>query len=192
MKFTPAPLDGVYLIDLEPRSDDRGFFSRLFCQEEFAAHGLETSFLQFNTSFTRAQHTLRGLHYQLGDSAEVKVVKCTAGSLYDVVLDLRPDSPSFGKWFGAELSAENRRMMYVPRGCAHGFMSLTDDVEMLYFVSAAYDGKNERCVRWNDPRFGVEFPHAPLLISEKDAAAPDFDPAWHLDAGLTNTPFPRS
>lgn len=192
MKFTASPLDGVYLIDLEPRTDDRGFFSRLFCREEFAAHGLETEFLQFNTSFTRARHTLRGLHYQLGKSAEVKVVKCTAGSLYDVVLDLRPDSPTFGKWFGAELSAENRRMMYVPCGCAHGFMSLSDNVEMLYFVSATYSSENERCVRWNDPRFGVGFPHAPVSISDKDAAAPDFDPAWHLAAGVTDHPFSRS
>jgi dTDP-4-dehydrorhamnose 3,5-epimerase len=180
MKFTTTELEGVYLIDLEPKGDDRGFFSRVFCREEFAAHGLETDFLQFNTSYSRLRHTLRGMHYQVGESAEVKVIKCIAGALYDVVLDLRPGSPTFRRWTAAELSAENRLMMYVPRGCAHGFMSLTDDMEMLYFVSAAYDGASERSVRWDDPVFGIDFPHPPSVVSEKDAAAPDFNPQWHL------------
>jgi len=180
MKFTEAEIPGVFLIDLEPRGDERGFFSRVFCRDEFAALGLETDFVQFNTSMTRDRHTLRGLHYQLGEAAEVKVIKCIAGALYDVVLDLRTDSPTFGKWTAAELSAENRRMMYVPRGCAHGFMSLTDDVEMLYFVSAVYDPTAERSVRWNDPAFEIRFPHAPALVSPKDAAVPDFDRSWHL------------
>ena len=183
MKFTETALSGVYLIDLEPRGDDRGFFSRVFCVNEFGALGLQTDFVQFNTSFSKIKHTLRGMHYQLGDAAEVKVIKCIRGALYDVVLDLRPASPSFGKWTAAELSAENRRMMYVPRGCAHGFMSLTEDVEMMYFVSAFYDPQQERSVRWNDPAFGITFPHPPALISDKDAAAPDFNRAWHLGEG---------
>lgn len=181
MKFTPTRLDGVYLIDLEPRQDDRGFFSRLFCTIEFGNLGLDTRFAQFNTSYSKHRHTLRGMHYQLGDSAEVKVIKCIAGALFDVVLDLRPDSSTFGQWFGAELSAENRRMIYVPRGCAHGFLSLTDNVEMIYFVSTPYDGARERSVRWNDPVFGIEWPATPQQMSEKDGAARDFDRAWHLD-----------
>lgn len=190
MKFTATTLKGVCLIDLEPRSDQRGFFSRMFCQQEFADEGLETEFIQFNTSLTRKKHTLRGMHYQLGASAEVKVIKCIAGSLHDVVLDLRPWSPTYGKSFGAELSAENRRMMYVPQGCAHGFMSLTDNVEMLYFVSAAYDASNERSVRWNDPSFDLAFPFEPMWVSEKDAAARTFDPTWHLAVGTLDQPFP--
>jgi len=180
MKFTETDLAGVYLIDLEPRGDDRGFFSRVFCIDEFSAHGLETQFKQFNTSFSKVKHTLRGMHYQLGEAAEVKVIKCIRGGLYDVVLDLRPASPTFGKWTAAALSAENRRMMYVPKDCAHGFMSLTEDVEMMYFVSTFYDPAQERSVRWNDPAFAIEFPFPPALISDKDANTRDFDRAWHL------------
>ncbi|MDZ4309653.1 MAG: dTDP-4-dehydrorhamnose 3,5-epimerase [Cypionkella sp.] len=180
MKFTETDLPGVFLIDIEPKGDERGFFSRIFCIDEFIARGLETRFLQFNTSFSKMKHTLRGMHYQLGDAAEVKVIKCIRGALWDVVLDLRPDSSAFGKWTAAELSAENRRMMYVPHGCAHGFMSLTEDVEMMYFVSAFYDPTQERAVRWNDPVFGIDFPFAPALISEKDAFIRDFDRTWHL------------
>ena len=182
MKYKETKISGVHLIDLEPRGDERGFFSRMFCRTEFAAHGLETNFPQFNTSYTKHHHTLRGMHYQLDDAAEVKVIKCIAGRLFDVVLDLRPQSPTFKKWFAAELSAESRTMMYVPQGCAHGFMSLSDDVEMIYFVSAAYDGQKERAVRWNDPEFGIVWPHEPALISEKDAATRDFDPSWHISA----------
>lgn len=187
MKFTSTELNGVYLIDLEPRGDERGFFSRVFCEKEFNELKLESSFVQFNTSFSKVRHTVRGMHYQLGESAEVKVIKVLRGELYDVVLDLRPESSTFGKWFSAVLSAENRRMMYVPKGCAHGFMTLTEDVEMLYFVSAYYDATLERNVRWNDPKFGIKFPHEPALLSDRDAFAPDFDPAWHLgDSSLTN------
>ena len=182
MKFTQTPLAVVYTVDLEPRGDDRGFFSRVFCRDEFTELGLETQFVQFNTSFSRIKHTFRGMHYQLGANAEVKLIKVIRGALLDVVLDLREDSPSFGQWTAAELSADNRTMMYVPRGCAHGFLSLTEDVEMMYFVSAFYDPDNERSVRWNDPKFGIELPVTPALISDKDAAAPDFDPAWHLGA----------
>lgn len=189
MKFTPTELEGVFLIDLEPRGDDRGFFSRMFCRKEFAAAGLETEFIQFNTSYTRHRHTLRGMHYQLREAAEVKVIKCISGSLYDVVLDLRPESPTFGKWTAAELSAENRRMMYVPRGCAHGFMSLVDNVEMTYFVSAEYSPNMERTVRWNEPKFNIHFPAEPSFVSEKDASAPDFDPTWHLGVASPQRPI---
>lgn len=180
MRFTETPLSGVFVIDLEPRGDDRGFFARMFDVAEFEANGLETRFVQFNTSFSRTKHTFRGMHYQLGESAEVKVVKAIRGELLDIVLDLRPQSPTFGEWYAAPLSADNRTMMYVPAGCAHGFLSLTDDVEMMYFVSNYYDPAAERIVRRDDPRFGITLPFEPAVASEKDASAPDFDPEWHL------------
>jgi len=168
------------MIDIEPRGDDRGFFARMFDTSEFLEHGLETNFVQFNTSFSRIKHTFRGMHYQLGESAEVKVVKVVRGELLDVVLDLRDGSPTFGQWASATLSAENRTMFYIPRGCAHGFLSLTEDVEMMYFVSNYYDAESERSIRWDDPAFDIKLPVEPALISDKDAASPAFDPAWHL------------
>lgn len=179
MQFNPAPLPGAYTIDLEKRGDSRGFFARVFCEHEFAEHGLETRFVQINNSLTGARGTLRGMHYQLPPAPEVKVVRCVRGSLYDVILDLRPDSPTFGKSFGAELSADNRRMMYVPRGFAHGFLTLEPDTEAFYLVSAFYAPECERGIRYNDPRFAIEWPMAPLETSEKDRNWPDFDPAFH-------------
>ena len=180
MIFTETPLPGAYLIDLEKRGDARGFFARAFCRNEFAAHGLESDFVQINNSLSVERGTLRGLHYQLAPAAEVKLVRCIAGALYDVILDLRPEMPSFGRWFGAELTAENRRMMYVPRGFAHGFLTLSEDCEALYLVSAFYMPELERGVRWNDPRFAIEWPSAPVVISDKDRDRPDFDPAITL------------
>jgi dTDP-4-dehydrorhamnose 3,5-epimerase len=179
MIFHETPLPGVRLIELEKRGDSRGFFARMFCRDEFAKAGLETSFVQMNNSLTGQKGTLRGMHYQLMPDAEVKVVRCVRGALWDAVVDLRPDSPSFGKWFGAELSAENRHMMYVPRGFAHAFLTLTDDAEAIYLVSAFYAPQSERGVRWNDPRFGIEWPIEPAEISEKDGKWPDFDPDFH-------------
>ncbi len=179
MKFNPAPLVGACTIDLEKRGDDRGFFARLFCETEFAQAGLETRFLQINNSLSGARGTLRGLHYQLPPAAEVKVVRCVRGALWDVILDLRAGSASFGKWFGAELSAENRTMMYVPRGFAHGFVTLTDDAEAIYLVSAAYSPDNERGVRYDDAAVGIEWPLEPVDISEKDRNWPDLDADFH-------------
>lgn len=184
MRFSETTLPGVFTIDLEPRGDDRGFFARMFSPDEFSEHGLETQYVQFNTSLSRIRHTFRGMHYQVGDSAEVKVVKVIRGELLDIVLDLRDGSPTFGQWTSALLSAENRTMFYIPRGCAHGFLSLTEDVEMMYFVSNYYDSESERSVRWNDPTFDIRLPVEPALISEKDAASPDFDPVWHLGRTL--------
>jgi dTDP-4-dehydrorhamnose 3,5-epimerase len=180
MKFTPSPLAGAFLIDLEPKGDARGFFARVFCDQEFAAHGLETKFIQVNESLSARRGTLRGMHYQLAPAAEVKVVRCIRGEIYDVILDLRPDSKTFGQSFGASLSAENRTMMYAPRGFAHGFVSLADDSEILYLVSHAYAPESERGVRYNDPRFKIEWPMVPVEISDKDRAWPDFNPAFHL------------
>lgn len=179
MKFTPLPLAGAYLIDLEKRGDDRGFFARFFCQEEFARHGLQDRFVQINNSLTARTGTLRGMHYQLPPAAEVKVVRCIRGALHDVILDLRPHSPTFGKSFGADLSAENRSMMYVPEGFAHGFLSLEPDTEALYLVSAPYTPSAERGIRFDDPRFSIRWPATPTELSDKDRAWPDFDPAYH-------------
>ncbi len=138
MKFHETPLQGAYTIELEKRGDDRGFFARFFCEKEFGAAGLETRFVQINNSLTATKGTLRGLHYQLPPAAEVKVVRAIKGALWDVIVDLRAGSPTYLKWFGAELSEDNRLMMYVPRGFGHGFVTLTDNVEALYLVSAFY------------------------------------------------------
>jgi dTDP-4-dehydrorhamnose 3,5-epimerase len=179
MKFHGAPLAGAYTIELEKRGDDRGFFARLFCENEFSKAGLTPKFVQVNNSLSAKKGTLRGMHYQLPPRAEVKVVRCVRGSLWDAILDLRPDSPTFGKSFGAELSAENRLMMYVPRGFAHAILTLTDDAEAIYLVSEFYGPQEERGVRWNDPKFNVSWPIEPLEISPKDATWPDFDPVLH-------------
>jgi dTDP-4-dehydrorhamnose 3,5-epimerase len=179
MRFEPTPLQDAYLIDLEKRGDARGFFARLFCETEFGAAGLATRFVQANNSLSAKRGTLRGLHYQLPPAGEVKVVRCVRGSLWDAIVDLRADSPTFKQWFGAELSAENRRMMYVPRGFAHAILTLADDTEALYLVSHAYAPEAERGVRWNDPAIGVEWPVTPIEISPKDAAWPDLDAAFH-------------
>ncbi|HTN52313.1 MAG TPA: dTDP-4-dehydrorhamnose 3,5-epimerase [Anaeromyxobacter sp.] len=180
MIFTETPLPGAWLVDLEKRGDDRGFFARAFCVNEFEAHGLATRFLQVNDSLSARRGTLRGMHYQLAPKAETKLVRCIRGALWDVILDLRQGSPTFGKSFGAELSAENRRMLYVPKGFAHGFVTLADDTEAFYFVDELYAPDRERGVRWNDPRFGIEWPVQPVVLSDKDRGHRDFDPAWHL------------
>lgn len=180
MRFQETPIAGAFLIDLEKREDDRGFFARAFCEKEFGEHGLVTRFVQANNSLSRPGGTLRGMHYQLAPHAETKLVRCVRGSLFDVVLDLRAGSPTFGKSYGAELSAENRRMMYVPKGFAHGFVTLEDDTEAFYFVDEFYAPGTERCVRWNDAKFRIEWPREPVVISDKDRNQKDFDPAWHL------------
>lgn len=183
MLFNKTPLDGAYTIDLEKRGDDRGFFARLFCEKEFGAVGLETHFVQINNSTSAKRGTLRGMHFQLPPAAEVKVVRCIKGALFDVIVDLRPDSPTFKQWYGAELSAENRRMMYVPRGFAHGFITLVDDTEAFYLVSAFYAPECERGLRFDDPAIGIEWPLPPTEMSDKDKKWPDLDTAFHrLDA----------
>jgi dTDP-4-dehydrorhamnose 3,5-epimerase len=180
MIFTETPIAGAFLIDLEPRGDERGFFARFFCEREFGAHGLSTHFVQANNSLSARRGTLRGMHYQLAPKAETKVVRCLRGALFDIVLDLRKGSPTFGKSFGAELSADNRRMMYVPKGFGHGFVTLTDDAEALYLVDEFYSPEHERGVRWDDPKFGIQWPVAPVVMSDKDRSYRDFDAAWHL------------
>ena len=184
VKFVRTPLAGAYLIELDKRGDHRGFFARFFCEREFAEAGLETRFPQVNTSLTAAAGTLRGMHFQLPPAAEVKIVRCIGGALHDVIVDLRPDSPTYLKWFGADLSAENRAMMYAPRGFAHGFMTLSDDTEALYLVSAFYAPEHERGVRFDDPRFGIRWPLVPKEMSAKDREWPDYDPAGPMAEAL--------
>jgi dTDP-4-dehydrorhamnose 3,5-epimerase len=188
MKFHKTPLDGAHLIELEKRGDDRGFFARLFCESEFGAARLETGFVQINNSLTGSRGTLRGLHYQLPPAAEVKVVRVVNGAIWDVIVDLRADSPTYRLWYGAELNEDNRLMMYVPRGFGHGFVTLTDSAETIYLMSAPYAPEAERGLRWNDPAIGINWPVEPIEMSDKDGKWPDLDPAFHgLEAmrGLT-------
>jgi len=175
MKFIEAPLKGAYLIELEPREDERGFFARLFCSEEFQKRGLESRFVQVNNSASVHAGTLRGMHYQLPPHEEVKIVRCIRGSLYDVIIDLRPSSPTYKQSFGAFLNSDNRAMMYVPKGFAHGFFTLEAHTELLYLVSEAYSKEAERGVRWNDPAFKVDWPGIPLHLSERDRLQGDFE-----------------
>ena len=184
MLFHKTPLDGAYVVELEQRGDERGFFARMFCRNEFRDAGLESAFVQVNNSLSVEEATLRGMHYQLPPNAETKIVRCIQGALWDCILDLRPQSPTFGQWFGATLSAENRRMMYVPKGFAHGFITLEPRTEAIYLVDEFYAPQHERGLRWNDPKFAIRWPKLPKVISDKDAAARDFDPSWHLQAPI--------
>jgi dTDP-4-dehydrorhamnose 3,5-epimerase len=179
MIFKETPLSGAYIIDLEKRGDDRGFFARMFCKKEFSDIGLEHEFVQVNNSLSTKSGVLRGMHFQLPPHAEVKVVRCVKGALWDFIVDLRPDSVSFKKWFGAELSAENRRMMYVPRGFGHGFITLSDNTEAVYLVSDYYSPEQERGVRFDDRSINVELPITVTEISSKDASWPDLSFDFH-------------
>jgi dTDP-4-dehydrorhamnose 3,5-epimerase len=179
MQFRKTPLVGAYLVELEKCGDERGFFARLFCEKEFGAAGLETRFVQANNSLTLKKGVLRGLHYQLPPAAEVKVVRAIRGALWDVIVDLRPGSFSYLKWFGAELSEDNRSMLYIPRGFGHGFITLTDNVEACYLHSAFYSPEAERGLRWNDPAVGIEWPLQPREMSDKDCKWPDLNSEFH-------------
>lgn len=175
MRFTELPLAGAYRVELEPRGDARGFFARLFCAEEFAAHGLATGWVQCNTSFTAAQGTVRGLHFQRPPMAETKLLRCIRGAIFDVIVDLRAGSPTFGKWHGERLDEANRTMICVPEGFAHGFQTLTPDVEMLYFHSAPYSAAHEGGLRWDDARVAVNWPLGVTEMSARDAAFPGLE-----------------
>jgi dTDP-4-dehydrorhamnose 3,5-epimerase len=171
---TPTELDGAFLIDLEPKVDERGFFARAWCEEELGAHGLDTRVAQCNLSFNRRRATLRGLHYQSPPHAEVKLVRCTRGAVYDVIADLRPDSPNYLRWTGVELTAENRTAIYVPAGFAHGYQTLVDETETYYQVSVPHAPSAERGVRWDDPALAIGWPLPDPILSAKDAAWPDY------------------
>jgi dTDP-4-dehydrorhamnose 3,5-epimerase len=172
MIFTETALAGAYAIDLHPIKDERGFFARSFCADEFTARGLPARMPQSSVSYNHHRGTLRGLHFQAAPHAEEKLVRCTAGAIFDVIVDLREGSPTRHRWVGFELSAENRRALFVPKDFAHGFLTLSDRSEVLYMISVPYAAGFERGVRWNDPAFGIDWPLEPLHIAARDAAYP--------------------
>ncbi len=175
MQFVETRIAGAFVIVPEPRCDERGFFARLWCSREFSEHGLATSFVQWNGSFSHHRQTLRGLHYQAAPHAEAKLVRCVRGSVFDVAVDLRPESSTYLCWFGVELTANARNMLYVPERCAHGYMTLEDDSEVMYAVSEFYRPDAERGIRWNDPKFDIEWPlGGPAAVSPKDRSWPDY------------------
>jgi dTDP-4-dehydrorhamnose 3,5-epimerase len=174
MKFISLPLMDAYTIELEPTIDERGFFARTWCAQEFKLRGLNPNVAQCSVSFNRQKGTLRGLHYQNEPYLEAKLVRCSSGSIYDVILDLRPTSPSYRKWFAVELTAANRKMVYVPQGFAHGFQSLADDTEVFYQISESYRPELARGVRWDDPQFAIKWPVRKPIISERDRTFVDY------------------
>jgi dTDP-4-dehydrorhamnose 3,5-epimerase len=177
MIFHETDIPGVLTIELEVRADSRGFFARGWCAREFGSRGLPDRIAQMNVSFSRHAHTLRGFHYQVEPHQEDKLVWCGRGAVHDVVVDLRPDSPTFMRHLAFDLSAANRRRLLVPKGCAHAFLTLTDDAEVAYLMSEFHTPDAERGVRWNDPAFGIRWPAEPAVISDRDGAWPDFEPA---------------
>ena len=176
MEFTETRIAGVFLVGSEVFVDDRGAFVVVWMEDAFAAKGLESRYVQVSSALTHERGSIRGLHYQAAPFEEAKLVRATQGAVFDVAVDLRPLSPTYGQWVGCELSAANRLQMYVPRGCAHGYQTLEADTEVTYLVSAKYSPPHQRGVRWNDPAFGIEWPlGAPARISDRDAGFPDFE-----------------
>ncbi len=174
MRITETSLSGAFLIEIEPAEDDRGFFARTFCKREFEQHGLNESVTQISVSLNKIKGTLRGMHYQVNPHRETKVVRCTRGAIYDVIIDLRPESRTFKQWIALQLTEHNRRMLYVPEGCAHGYETLEDNTEVLYQISTEFVEEAARGVRWDDPAFGVVWPTSKKVISAKDQTFPDF------------------
>ncbi len=175
MIFTESALPGAYVIDLARREDERGFFARSYCAEEFAARGLGPELRQCSVSYNVCKGTLRGMHFQAAPHEEHKLVRCTAGAVFDVIVDIRPASPTYRRWTGVELTADNRRSLFIPPGYAHGFMTLTDDAEVYYMISVPHAPDFGRGVRWNDPAFAIEWPLTPAVVSARDAAYPLLD-----------------
>ena len=174
MIFTETALKGAYLVEPEPVIDQRGSFARVFCRDVFSERGLVVEFVQNSISENFKRGTLRGMHYQTEPAAEVKLVQCFRGALFDVIIDLRPGSETYCNWYGVELSAGNRRLLYIPKGFAHGFQTLTEDTAVYYLISEAYAPEYARGVRWNDPAFGIKWPLSDPVISEKDMLLPDY------------------
>jgi dTDP-4-dehydrorhamnose 3,5-epimerase len=174
MIFEETTLKGAFMIEPQRRGDERGFFARTWCQREFDAEGLPQEWVQCNISFSRQRGTLRGMHYQAAPYEEAKLVRCTMGAIYDVIIDLRHESPSFRQWLALELTADNRRMLFIPQGFAHGFQTLADDTEVFYQMSQLYAPEYARGVRWDDPAFGISWPAEKRIISERDRSFPDF------------------
>jgi len=172
VNFVPTPLPGAFVVELRRLEDDRGFFARAFCAEEFRAHGLDPAVAQCSVSFNRRRGTLRGLHFQAAPHEETKLVRCTQGAIWDVIVDLRPGSATRLKWFGAELSAANRRALYIPQGFAHGFQTLQQDSEVLYMMNVPFHAASAQGLPWNDPAFGIDWPLSDPFMSDRDRAYP--------------------
>lgn len=177
MRFLPTPLAGAFVVEVEGYSDARGLFARTFCADTFRARGLASVYPHCNVSHNPKRGTLRGMHYQDAPKREAKLIRATRGAAFDVALDLRPHSPSYLKWAAVELTADRRNAFYIPEGCAHGFLTLSDDCELFYQMSEIYDPALGRGVRYDDPAFAIEWPFAPLLIGERDAAYEDYKSA---------------
>jgi dTDP-4-dehydrorhamnose 3,5-epimerase len=175
MIFQQTKLPGVIEIHIEPKCDERGLFARTWCQQEFESNGLNSKLAQCSLSFNTHKGTLRGIHYQAAPYPETKLVRCTKGGIYDVVVDLRPQSPTYKQWIGATLTAENRQMLYVPEECGHGFLTLEDETEVFYQISEFYHPDLARGVRWNDSAFGIAWPGEVEQMSERDRAYPNFE-----------------
>ncbi len=173
--FTALPLSGAYAVDMQPHADERGFFARAYCTEEFAAKGLGPELRQCSVSYNARKGTLRGLHYQSAPHAEHKLVRCTAGAIFDVIVDIRRSSATYRRWYGEELTADNRRALFIPPGFAHGFVSLADNTEVYYMISVAHAPQFSRGLRWDDAAFAIEWPVPPTVISARDAAYPLLD-----------------
>jgi dTDP-4-dehydrorhamnose 3,5-epimerase len=176
MIFTETPLKGSYVVEIEKREDKRGFFGRAWCKKEFESQGLSPELVQSNIAFSNKRGTLRGMHYQVQPYEEAKLVRCTMGAIYDVIIDLRPDSPTYKQWVGVELTSHNRKMLYVPEGCAHGYQTLTDDTEVFYQTSQFYAPAWARGVRYDDPAFGIAWPIEVRAISDADTRWPPYSP----------------
>lgn len=174
MIFEETALKGAFVIEIKKLEDERGFFGRTFCQDEFRAHGLETKVSQANMSLNKLKGTFRGMHYQVSPYQETKLVQCTSGALYDIIIDLRESSPTFGKWVGVELTSNNNKMLYVPKDFAHGFITLKSNTTVSYLVSEFYTPNSERGIKWDDPQFGIKLPIPISLISEKDNSHPPY------------------
>lgn len=175
MRFVETPIAGAWLIEPAPVEDERGHFTRIFDRSEFSANDLESSFPQWSVSCNLRRGTLRGLHYQADPYGEVKIVRCTAGALFDVVVDLRPDSSSYSNWFAVELTRLNHQALYIPKGVAHGFQTLVDDTEVMYAISTPHHPPAARAVRWNDAAFAIPWPIAEPILSERDRHAPSWE-----------------
>jgi dTDP-4-dehydrorhamnose 3,5-epimerase len=174
MRFRESPLAGLFVIDVEPAEDDRGFFARTYCAAAFAERGLDPAVAQSSIAYSARKGTLRGMHYQRAPHAETKLIRCTRGAVHDVAIDLRPGSPTFRRWFAAELTAANRRMLYIPEGFAHGYLTLEDETEISYQMSTPYHPEAAEGVRWDDPAFAITWPIEVAVIAERDRDYPDF------------------
>jgi dTDP-4-dehydrorhamnose 3,5-epimerase len=191
MIFHPTDVVGAFVVELQRHEDERGSFARAWCRREFAAAGIDTQYVQGNTVRTYRRGTVRGMHYQLPPHAEAKLVRCIRGAVWPVGVDLRPGSPSFGRWVGVKLTGENGKLLYLPEGCAHGYQVLQDDSEVFYLVSDYYAPDHERGFRFDDPAFGIDWPLPASLLSEKDQRWPPFDPGRSGIPGSNGDPALR-